>query len=237
MRIHKIREKYKDTKYATCIYNLLIIKYDRMDSQLLPGVTVKEALEYTYEFLDTVITFSAKANEVLREVVNGSGNIRSFSERKTYLSEILGVSELQFSEDVTEFLTNVNCSGYKILYYVLKDVICQNSEYFVSNLLDEQTLVMKAQIDTELYNKMFQVYSTAVAKKESRKIWDRKVVRLCREALKDIFEEDFDMALRYAHSLRSYIDNSGVFFWSVFNKEEVLRNVFIPSSKVGAEKC
>lgn len=192
-----------------------------MDSQLLPGVTVKEALEHVCEFIDTVITSSAKANEVLREVVNGQWQYKEFLERKTYLFEILGVSELQFSEDVTELLTNFNCSGYKILYYVLKDVICQNSEYFVSNLLDEQTLVLKAQIDTELY-KMFQVYSTAVAKKESRKIWDRKVVRLCREAVKDIFDDDFDMALRYAHSLRSSVDNSGVFFWSVFNKKRFL---------------
>ena len=236
-RVHKIREKYKDTKYAACIYNLLTIKYDRMESQLLPGVTVKEALEHAYEFLDTVITSSAKANEVLKEVVNGQWQYKEFSERKPYLSEILGISESLFSEDVTELLTNFNCSGYKILYYVLKDVICQNSDDFVSNLLDEQALATEAQINAELYNQMFLVYSAAVAKKESRKIWDRKVIRLCREAVKDIFDDDFDMALRYAYSLRSSIDDSGVFFWSVFNKEEILRNVFIPSSKVGAEKC
>jgi hypothetical protein len=79
--------------------------------------------------------------------------------------------------------------------------------------------------DPDLYARMRTLYRTAMQNKESKKLWGRRLIALCRRAMGELFGGDFDAALRYAHALRSSTDRSGTFFWSVFKTDEILRSV------------
>jgi len=232
--VYRAKEKYKDSKYAACIYNLLMIKYDGMDAEILPGMTVKETLEKAYLLLDSVLDSEDKAKSAIGAIVEGEWQFIEKAKRKSFIAKVFGIEETEITPELELLLCDFNCSGYKLLYYITKDVFCQNGEIFAQKLVDDDVLLVECGIDPALYAEMLNMYREAIKNKESKKVWERKLIRICRTEVSKLFNKDFDEALLYAHKLRSAVDKSGSFFWSVFRSDEILRNVY-SAPEIGGE--
>lgn len=224
--VYRAKEKYKDSKYAACIYNLLMIKYDGMDAEILPGMTVKETLEKAYLLLDSVLDSEDKAKSAIEVIVEGQWQFVEKAQRKSFIAKVFGIEETEIAPELELLLCDFNCSGYKLLYYITKDVFCQNGEIFAQKLVDDDVFLIECGIDPALYAEMLNMYRDAIENKESKKVWERKLILICRTEVSKLFNKDFDEALLYAHKLRSVVDKSGSFFWSVFRSDEILRNVY-----------
>ena len=232
--VYRAKEKYKDSKYAACIYNLLMIKYDGMDAEILPGMTVKETLEKAYLLLDSVLDSEDKAKSAIGAIVEGEWQFIEKAQRKSFIAKVFGIEETEITPELELLLCDFNCSGYKLLYYITKDVFCQNGEIFAQKLVDDDVLLVECGIDPALYAEMLNMYRDAIENKESKKVWERKLILICRTEVGKLFNRDFDEALLYAHKLRSAVDKSGSFFWSVFRSDEILRNVY-SAPEIGGE--
>lgn len=232
--VYRAKEKYKDSKYAACIYNLLMIKYDGMDAEILPGMTVKETLEKTYLLIDSVLDSEDKARSAIEAIVEGQWQFVEKAQRKSFLAKVFGIEKTEIPPELELLLCDFNCSGYKLLYYITKDVFCQNGEVFAEKLVDDDVLLVECGINPALYAEMLSMYRFAIKDKESKKVWERKLIRMCRTEVSKLFNRDFDEALMYAHKLRSAVDKTGSFFWSVFRSDEILRNVY-SAKEIGGE--
>ena len=230
-RVYQAREKYSGSKYAACIYHLLNIRYDGLDALVLPDVTVEDSLTSSYGLIESAIGSYDAAKGLLSRIVEEAWQFTEQADRKGVLASLLGVEEDAIGPEVAALLCDFRCSGYKLLYYIAKDVWCQSGDAFAQNLVDEDT----SAADPELYARMRTLYRTAVQNKESKKLWERRLIALCRTTMSQLFAGDFDMALRYAYSLRSSADRSGTFFWSVFKTEEILRSV-AAAPELGGER-
>lgn len=220
-RVYQAQEKYKDSKYAACIYHILNVRYDGLDAPVLPEISVRDALSSAYALVDAAISSYEVAKQLLGRIVDEAWQFTPLQERKGVLAALLGVEADAISEEAEALLCDFRCAGYKLLYYIAKDVWCQSGDAFAQNMVDED----ESAADPDLYARMRGLYRAAMQNKESKKLWSRRLVALCRRAMGELFGGDFDEALRYAHALRSSADRSGTFFWSVFKTDEILRCV------------
>ncbi len=220
-RVYQAQEKYKDSKYAACIYHILNVRYDGLDAPVLPEISVRDALSSAYALVDAAISSYEVAKQLLCRIVDEAWQFTPPGARKNTLAALLGVETDVVSEEAEALLCDFRCAGYKLLYYIAKDVWCQSGDAFAQSMMDED----ESAADPELYARMRALYRAAMQNKESKKLWSRRLVALCRRAMGELFGGDFDEALRYAHALRSSADRSGTFFWSVFKTDEILRCV------------
>ena len=72
------------------------------------------------------------------------------------------------------------------------------------------------------YKEFKQIYEQSLEEKESKKIWNKKIIERCRCILKEEFSDQVDIALMYIHKLRN-CDLYGTFFWDIFTANEILQ--------------
>lgn len=230
--LRRTKEKYTNSKFSACVYNLLTIKYDDLNAVLVEDISVKNALDNTYAFLDETIKNVKQAKLVVENIILNSWQFVAKENRKNVLYNILSLDvddEEKIPYDVLELLTDFRFAGYKLLYYIAKDVWCKKGENYFVKSVEESTDAYEEM--TSLYRKMEQAYLYSLKMKETGEIRNRRIIDLCRKEISNLFDSNMYDALKYAHSLRSSIDKSGSFFWSVFSKEEILRNVYVPQKQ------
>lgn len=235
-RVNKVLERYKNTKYAACIYNILTIKYDSEESHIIPGVTVKQALENTYVLLDQTLDSDYSAEKAIKQIVEKQWQFTDLNKRVSFLIKYLGITteSLKSNPGVEKLLTDFTCSGYKLLYYIVKVILCQKRETFAESLVDDAGVEYNSEKSDTLYTEMLDIYNATIKQKGTKNIWEPKLISLCRREIDALFSKDYDEAIMYAHSLRSAIDKSGSFFWAVFTSDEILRNIYCPK-EIGGE--
>ena len=77
------------------------------------------------------------------------------------------------------------------------------------------------------YERFVEEYNKGQANKESKKLWNARIVEACRQRLAsdELFSGDFDLALKYCYACRRD-DPDRIFLWDVFETNEILRNVY-----------
>ena len=220
--VYRIEERLKKSNYVGCINTIFKIQHkglvndahltelqEKVFSQLLSPFdsyeTTKEALkklvkDRQWQFCENDV---AKNSYVEKNLFNDSG--------------------MKLSEEVQYALDNFRWNGYFLLYYYIKDIMLYyqeaETELRITQGEDRSKL---SRHPARYYEEFRQIYEQALAEKESKKIWKKKIRDRCRCILQEIFPDQVNKALMYTHKLRN-CDCYGTFFWDIFSANEILR--------------
>ena len=73
----------------------------------------------------------------------------------------------------------------------------------------------------DIKNELLKVYCAASERNESKTIWNKTLVKICRQHLSLIFE-NMEEAVKYLVGIKSQ-DPQRNFFWNVFSVQEILK--------------
>lgn len=146
--LEKLKNLLSDAKYHNCVFPYLKMQYNAPDGNLSVKFkdekTVKDVLDEAYKYLigkfaennepeDSSLSNAAKA---LNRFLESNWAYTKAEDRDKKLYWIITGTECknddEINRDVFDLLTNFDLRGYKILYYVLKDILCstiEKSEY------------------------------------------------------------------------------------------------------------
>ena len=252
-QLYKARENYKNTKLLGCIVNTLTKQYGGVRTVILTtaeegrAITAETALSNAYSYLEEVITDEKAGTKVLKKLIVDEWQYTAREDRLQKLREILSVAENKGEEqvedipaDVARLLTNFSHGGYKLLYYMVKDVICHYKERNSADLIIERQNIRitnsskkSEESGDNSYNAYKNIYTGELYKsfmesaraKESKSIWNPKIVKLCRKKLNKIFGYNMNEALKYVFAAREMADKNSTFFWNVFDLKVILDNI------------
>ncbi len=244
-RVYKAQQKFKNAKYRNCICHLLKLQYDSMTDRLPEsGIPIEEALDEAYAFLDG--WFRNNRNGEPEESVQQMKNaLKRLLEKKWQLTpedirketarDILGLSADKEAEYPTlpgfyELISNFGCCGFKLFYFLLKDVISQDFQDMTPEMLsahDDKAAEKKERLDkNEFFKTLYRIYSFSVGAKETKAIWHPRLINQCRSFLADLFRDagkDLDEAVMYCFQLRT-VDRDARFFWDVLQPAAILKH-------------
>ncbi len=239
LRLHSLADSLRrtelyfgNTKYRACIFNILSIQYDSLSASM-PELTVsaEKALEDTYEFLSGHFGNAPCAEEALGRLIDLRWQYTPRENRAEMLRSILNCgSNDKFPEGMTELLTNFDSSGYKLLYFILKDIVCEYMEQTTPDMLleklraGENTAVGESVYSSEDFLSLYAIYSKHSGK-SSESVWGIDVAKACSQRLSIIFDKDMKEALRYVYALRS-TDRNASFFWGVLPEDTIMECIY-----------
>jgi len=231
-----------------------ILQYQSPDNAV-DSKTVEQARDY----LARVLPDQASAEEALRRLSSERWMYTPAAKRTERLYRILHGSTAEIGEELREankawvaMLSNFSCSGYNLLYYLLKDrltCVMDNDRVGEDDLTDEALRKTMAEEQPEnggempaeqeyleFCRKYMDIYRKARDSKLGRKDWEAELVRACRADLVEWFSnrnedrtetEILAEAVPYAYAFRGSsaqwnLDRNGKFFWSVFTSAAIL---------------
>lgn len=106
----------------------------------------------------------------------------------------------------------------------------KTEEKIKSEIKKIQRLILK---DNEFWNDFYDEYCRASSEKLASSLLDKKIISICRDKVNEIFGGDMNEALKTFWSIKSE-DTSRTFFWSIFDTNEILRNL---PKKSGENLC
>ena len=145
-------------------------------------------------------------------------------DKNSYMENILfNSSDVKLDEEVQHALDNFRWNGYFLLYYYIKDIMLYYLEIETEQRITQGEDRSKISAHSARFYKEFkQIYEQSLEEKESKKIWNKKIIERCRCILKEEFSDQVDIALMYIHKLRN-CDLYGTFFWDIFTANEILQ--------------
>ena len=153
-------------------------------------------------------------------------------DRPHVAAKILGLdsSDAENLPDVFELLYNFRCNGFMLFYYALKELQARlfDETEFISELEKENDKIGFK--ESSYYKKLYEIYSANIAEKNSKVIWNEELVKICRQCLREIFDNDLCKALKYYWSKRSE-DSVHNFLWNVFTEQEISSQVYKPKAQ------
>lgn len=264
-KLYKTREIYRDAKYRGCVLNLLIIQYDDLDTPLLNEVSVRDAMDITYSCLNDWFSSNQASKEIIAERVTKvlSNMVDSVdaegmkwqttpvSRRDARLNELLQYSDSapDIPAESNALLTNFDSYGYKLLYYMLKDIIAVNHSHISADAMmdtledrdqgenndasankNSGAISWKELRANPYFNEFYKVYSDASLHKKAKKIWQPEIILKCQEYLRTMFDGDMAIALQYVFDRKS-ADKNRWFFWDVLPADVILQQVYYAPEK------
>ena len=213
------------TKFNGHILNILRLQYDDLRQKLLCGTEIADALNQLYAELSFVLQNATSVKNSLKQLKDRNWHLTVKDNRPAVAAQILSLEPYAAGNlpGVFELLYNFDCNGFMIFYYVLKELQIR--------LYEEPTEIAAPKLTEEsdfnqspCYREMYELYSSSVAAKKSKPIWNAQLVEICRRRLKEIFDGDMFEALKYFWSRRSE-DSGRNFFWNVFGAQEILSHI------------
>ena len=263
-RLYDTREMYRDAKYKGCVVHLLKVQYDNLDMPLSGEVSILDALDHTYLALNELFSsnqaspdkIADNVAEVLSNMVNSSDvdgvkwQNTPMSKRRARLNALLGYkdSEPNIPTEAYLLLTNFDCYGYKLLYYILKDIIAVNRSNISADAVkatldgddpenDESVtkkssgaIDWKALNNNQFFKEFYDIYSAAAAQNTAKKIWQSRIIHRCKYHLSAMFDGDMSIALRYVFDQKGS-DKNRWFFWDVLPEDVILSQVWFAQEK------
>lgn len=233
-RIKNFQETRRQNKFTGYVFNILQIQYDSLNSELSDGVKVQEALNLTYANIFSILNDIEKTNAALKNLVAEKWQFTRAKNRIQKISVILGIdiqSEL-ITPTMVELLSNFSNHGFMIFYYILKDIQSQYNEdvEFIQDFVETSeaeniniAVEISEDIDEGIKNELLRKYYESSSKNESKAIWNKYLVAICRRHLDSIFES-MEEAVKYLFSIISKDPNRN-FFWNVFSTQEILNTM------------
>lgn len=220
--VYKIEERLKKSNYVGCINTIFKIQNKGLVNDLQLTDLQEKVLSQLLRPFDSYKT----AEDALKKLVkdNHWQYCETDDNKNSYVEDILfQESGMQLSAEVRNALNNFRWNGYFLLYYYIKDILLYyleaETELRITQGEDHSKL---SDHHARFYEEFRQVYEQALAEKESRKIWNKRLIERCRNILRDEFPDRIDSAIMYTHKLRN-CDPYGTFFWDVFNADEILQ--------------
>lgn len=237
-KINNFRTRFKNTKYAGCVYTILQLQYDDVYSSLLSDgkTTVQEALDMTYAIITDLLDSPDKKEKALKKLIECDWPFVSDhwpipkKDSIERLLDILGCKENELDDCIIELLTNFDNSGFKLLYYILKHVLCDSLADMTSDEWEEyETNKASSPIenlkDNFYFRGMYEKYTKCMSVNCEKNLWEKEIIELSRSYLDSIFDKDHKLALAYVFSLRS-TDKNATFFWRILWEDALIEQVY-----------
>ena len=251
LRLHretaKIRHDSANMLYCGYVKKLLSIQYDNPYNHLVVDEEkeeIRQVLNETYVELFHFLHNARDAENAIQRLIDKKWQYCPKDDRKKMIAYILTGKEKENDMELSKFnialLSNFSNHGYSLLYYMLKDVRARYKEnldavdYFNETYSKQTPSNSKEDMEknsSHFFNTLFGIYVDATSKNAAQKVWNRKLIKKCREFLKKLFlrkaeEKDaMDEALKYVFAVPLRVDVSRRFLWNVFSIDELLRNI------------
>lgn len=233
----RVKNYLNKTDFSGRIINILKLQYDDLYQKLPCGVEIKDALDQLYAELLFILKTEAASKEACNKIKSKKWHLVPEKDRPAVAAEILGCdsSAAENFPAIFELLYNFRCNGFMLFYYVLVNLessLFDEKEFiekkFIDDFNDNKSNDNKSKVSQNpYYEELYKVYSTSIAEKKSKAIWNSQLKILCRKFLAEIFDNDFTTALKYYWSSHS-ADSSRNFLWNIFNEQEIFSQVYIP---------
>ncbi len=221
--VYRIEERLKKSNYGGCIKTIFRIQNKGLVSDDNDLTELQE--EVLSELLRSLNSYET-ADKILKRLVNDYNwpFFETDADKNSYVGKILfNDSGEKLNENVQLALNNFRWNGYFLLYYFIKEILLyyyeSEPELRVTQGEDKSKLSTRP---ARFYEEFRKIYEQALADKESKKIWSKKITDQCRRLLREKFSNDVSTALMYTHKLRN-CDQYGTFFWDVFTANEILQ--------------
>ena len=231
-RVKKFKESQSYNQFTSYVFNILQIQYDSLNQKLINSdVKVEEALNQTYANIRSIFNDGDEVKLAIKRLIDEKWQFTKAEERTAKISIILGIdsdSEL-ITPAMIELLSNFNNCGFMVFYYVLKDIQSQFSEdlasieTYIEN--DEETRGKKS-VENDLIEingnnvnikkELLMRYYSANEENESKTIWNKDLINICRKYLNNIFDNNMNEAIKYLSQ-----DTHREFFWNIFSEQEI----------------
>lgn len=220
--VYRIEERLKKSNYVGCINTIFKIQNKGLvnDAQLTD--LQEEIFGQLLKHLDSYET----TKEILKKMLKDYRwqFCETDTDKTRYIEDnLFRDSGMKLSEEVQQVLFNFRWNGYFLLYYYIKDILLyyyeSETELRITQGEDRNNI---SKHSAGFYEEFREIFEQALAKKESRKIWNRKIIDRCRHMLQEKFSDQVNTALMYTHKLRN-CDQYGSFFWDIFTANEILQ--------------
>ena len=151
LKINRLKKRYMDAPYRSYVNTIVRFQYD-IGKEKIDDYTIDEAVEASYMVVDS-LGDGNRVREILKTVIDEKWHYTAKENREAVLDRLLEKKEGKqclieednnesYSKEISEkdiqvakkILSNFECKGYNILYYILKDVIAQ---YTVKRTFDD----------------------------------------------------------------------------------------------------
>ena len=228
--IRKQKEKASRSNNMNKIWFLMMKTFDINKEGLpLTHTKIPDAIEIAHSDIRNIFETTAEVEEAIDRMEKVDWIFASSEEREALLYQILGVDTLL--DETKEILLSNEPDAFNFLKFYLFDV---RDEINMQSSVEEIDLNNRKQAkylkgySIDDYQDFLREYIKGYNNKEPQKIWNARIIDLCRDKLaeKELFNNDFDRALKYYYACRT-ADPNRHFLWDVFKTGEILRNVYI----------
>ena len=228
--IRKQNTKAAHSNNKNKIWSLMWKLFD-VNTERLPQThtMIGDAIEIAGSDLRNIFETKGEVDKAIERMEAFDWIFTSQEEREEVLYKILGTNSLE--EETKEILLCNEPDAFNFLIFYLYEI---RNDLTRQSTVDEQEIGAQGLAkylkgySVEDYREFIREYLAGQTNKESKRIWNARVIDMCRGKLAatDMFENDFDRALKYYYSCRSG-DPGRRFLWEVFKTTEIIRNVYI----------
>lgn len=228
--IKEEKEKASRSININKIWKLLKKHFD-FEAEVLPltHTSIPDAIEMAQYDIRNIFKTTAEVQEAIERMKNLDWVFAAPEEREALLYQILG-SDTLLDETREILLSNDPDAFFFLLYYLqeAKAEILEQTPADEMDLSDQKQYKCLTGYSFDDYKDFFHEYITGQNNKESKRLWNDRIIGLCRNKLaaKNLFNNDFDSALKFYYSKKD-TDSQHNFLWEVFKTNEILRNVYI----------
>lgn len=228
--IKKQKEKADRSNNMNKVWFLMMKLFD-INTEGLPLTHTKipDAIEMAHSDIRSIFETIAEVEAAIERMKIFDWSFASAEEREDLLYQILGTDTIL--DETKEILLCDEPDAFDFLKFYLFDV----RDEILTQISAEEIDLSKRKQGKNLtgysvndYKDFLREYIAGQNNKESKRLWNARIVDLCRDKLaaKDLFNNDFDSAIKYYYACRG-ADPARRFLWEVFKTGEILRNVYI----------
>jgi hypothetical protein len=226
--IRKQKEKASRSYYMNKIWYLLMTIFD-ISVEGLPAThtEITDAIELVHSDLRSIFETKAEVEEAIDRMKKRDWSFAEPEKREALLYQILGTDKL-LDETKEILLCNEPDAFYFLKFYLheIKNEMILQSSVDEKDLSDRKEAKYLSGYSEKDYKVFLHEYLVGQNNKESKMLWNARIIDLCRKRLaaKDMFNGDIDCALKYYYACRG-ADPGRRFLWEVFPTNVILRNV------------
>ena len=220
-KLFHIEERLKKSNYVGCINTIFKIQHKGLVNDIQLVDLQEEIFSQLLSTFESYKTTEKALNKLVKD--NHWQFCENDTEKNGYIeSTLFADSDMKLSEEARRALYNFRWNGYFLLYYYIKDIMLYyyDAEYELRITHGEDRSSLSQQ-PARFYEEFRQIFIKALEEKESRKVWNQRIIERCRCILHEEFPDQVDLAIMYTHKLRN-CDPYGTFFWDVFTANEIL---------------
>ena len=233
--INRLKKYSQDTKFIGHDINILKLQYDDLNKKLPCGVTIESGIKQIHAEISAIFKNGiSQVNAAIDTLKTEKWHLTLSNERKIKAAKILGITESEFDNlpaAVPEILFNFQNNGYKIFYYVLKEIQARFNEGMTADDYIKISGDDEKNNDNKYYSVLYKIYSDADAEKKVFAVWHTEIIKTCLKFLLEIFDDNLNAALQHFWSIKSK-DSKRDFFWNVFPIATIIDNIYFAEGQV-----